>query len=143
MPEFNEKAAITETVTRYFHAIDARDWETVNALFTDQVEGTHGSHQVTLSSEEMTTEHKALAEYDATQYLLGPILVELDAEDRATARFHARATHVLTEATEEPIFVFGGHYTIGLERERGTWNICSLSLDETYHEGDRNLLEAA
>lgn len=143
MSEQNEKSAITETVTRFFHAMDARDWETVHALFTEQIEGTHGSHQGTLSRKEMMAELKGLDEYDATQYLLGPIVVEFDAEDRAIARFYARMTHFLAEAVEEPILVIGGHYIVGLERPHDTWNIRSLRFDEAYHEGDRNLLEAA
>ena len=135
-----DKTAITETVTRYFHAMDARDWETGHALFTDQVEMTHGAHQMTFSSEEFISESREmLSGFDATQYLLGPVVVDRDAEDQATARFHVR----FTAAMEEPIYVHGAHWTVGLKRLRDTWKIRSISHEDAYEEGDRTLAETA
>jgi hypothetical protein len=142
--ETSDKTAVTETVTRLFHAQDARDWETSQALLTEQVEMAHGSHQMTLSSEEFMAESKErLAGFDATQYLLGPVVVEFDAEDQATARFHVQWTALLTEATEESTYVHGAHYTVGLTRLRDTWKIHALSHEETYEKGDRDLLDVA
>lgn len=144
MTQPDEKTAITETVTSLFHALDAREWETIPTLLTDRVDAAHGSHQMTLSSEEFMTDWKEMfAGFDATQNLLGPIVVEFTAEDQATARFHARSTYVLTDATEGPIYVIGAHYTIALERERDTWKIRSLDIEETYEEGERDLLHTA
>lgn len=139
-----DKTAITETVTRLFHAMDARDWETIPALFTDQIDVDHGSHQLTLSRQEyMARTKETFAGFDATQNLLGPIVVDLTAEDRATARFHARSTYLFTDVTEDPIYVIGAHYTVGLERPHDAWKIRSVELEEAYDEGDRALLEAA
>lgn len=144
MSQPDEKTAITETVTRLFHALDAREWETIPTLLTDQVDAAHGSHQRTLSSEEFIADWKEMfAGFDATQNLLGPIVVEFIVENQATARFHVRSTYVLTDATEGPIYVIGAHYTVTLEREHDTWKIRSVGIEETYEEGERDLLHTA
>lgn len=79
--------------------------------------------------------------YDATHYLLGPIIVEFDAKDRVTAQFHARLTHVLTNDTEESFYPVGGHYTADLKRPSNIGKIRTLNFEEAYDMGDPNLLK--
>ncbi|WP_306372023.1 nuclear transport factor 2 family protein [Nocardia sp. CC216A] len=77
--------------------------------------------------------------FDATRHLLGPIVVELDSETTATARSHARVTHVLTEAVGERIWVIGCRYTIGLTRRNDTWLLSSSRVRISYEEDSREL----
>lgn len=147
MSQPNEKTAVVETVTRLFHALDARDWEPIRTIMTDPIDLEYPSKQgepEKLSVNDAVSGLKGfLPGFDATQHLLGPVVVEIGEEGNATARFHARVTHVLTEATNDPMWVIGCHYTFDLEQRDDTWKIRSSRVNVLYEEGNRDLEEVA
>lgn len=129
----NDKKAITEIVTRFFHAVDTDDWTTVRALLTDPVDVAHGPQQITLSSEDLAYGWKeSHTKFDSTNYQLESVDVELTGDDRATARFSSRATFTPPAAADETTLVIAGDYTVGLERSGHTWSIRSIRHDETH-----------
>ncbi|MBF6133245.1 nuclear transport factor 2 family protein [Nocardia otitidiscaviarum] len=139
----HEKLAIAETVTRIFHALDAHDWDTIGALTTDPVDIDYPSKEggpASVSTGDFLAGLRGfLPGFDATQHLLGPIVVDMESETTATARFHARVTHLLTEAVGERIWVIGCHYTIGVTRRNDTWLLSSSRVRISYEEGSREL----
>ncbi|WUH99445.1 nuclear transport factor 2 family protein [Spirillospora sp. NBC_00431] len=147
MTQPTAKTAIAEVVTRLFHALDAHDWETIGALATDPVDLNYPSKQggaELMSTDDFVSGLKSfLPGFDATQHLLGPVVVELEGETEATARFDARVTHLITEAADNPIWVVGCHYTSGLQRQDGGWKLCSSRVRVLYEEGNRDLEAAA
>jgi hypothetical protein len=142
-----EKIAVTETVTRFFHALDSHDWETVGALATDPVDLDYPSKQ---GGPELVSPHDLvsglkgfLPGFDATQHLLGPIVVEKGEGTESRARFDARVTHLIAEASDGPVWVIGCHYTFGLTRQYGEWKVSSTRVRVMYEEGNRDLEAAA
>jgi hypothetical protein len=139
----DEKVAIAETVTRLFHALDAHDWDTIRAFTTDPIDVDYPSKQSgpeRLGVDDFVSGLKGfLPGFDATQHLLGPIVVEASDGTRATARFHARVTHLLSEADDDLLWTIGCHYTFGLERQEGSWKLCSSRVRVLYQEGDHGV----
>jgi ketosteroid isomerase-like protein len=128
----DDKHTITQTVTRFFHALQAGDWTTVRALLTDTVRIAHGPDETVLSNGDLASGWRGShAKFDATQYDLGAIGIELTSADRATARFDSRATFVPAEAANASLVVIAGCYTVGLERSSDSWRIRSIGHDES------------
>nr|WP_042183893.1 nuclear transport factor 2 family protein [Kibdelosporangium sp. MJ126-NF4]CEL15945.1 hypothetical protein [Kibdelosporangium sp. MJ126-NF4]CTQ93869.1 hypothetical protein [Kibdelosporangium sp. MJ126-NF4] len=75
MAEENEKTMIAETVTRLFHALDERDWDTIIAVTADPVDVDYPSKQggpEQISTRDLVTGLRAfLPGFDATQHLTG------------------------------------------------------------------------
>ncbi|MEW2354315.1 nuclear transport factor 2 family protein [Spirillospora sp. NPDC029432] len=142
-----EKIAIAEVATRLFHALDAHDWQTIGALTTDSIDldypSKQGGPELVSADDFVSGLRSFLPGFDATQHLLGPIVVEPGEEPEATARFDARVTHLITEAADAPIWVIGCHYTLGLTRRDGGWKLCSSRVRVLYEEGNRDLEAAA
>ncbi|MGW4095027.1 nuclear transport factor 2 family protein [Nocardia sp. NPDC004750] len=139
----HEKLAAAETVTRIFHALDAHDWGTISALTADPVDidypSKEGGPETLRTADFLAGLRGFLPGFDATQHLLGPIVVEMGTRITATARFHARVTHLLTEVAGEQIWVIGCHYTVGLARLDDTWKVSSSRVQMSYEEGSREL----
>ncbi|MBF6210503.1 nuclear transport factor 2 family protein [Nocardia puris] len=138
-----QKYAVAETVARIFHALDDHDWDTIGALTADPVDIDYPSKQggvETLRTGDFLAGLRGfLPGFDATQHLLGPIVVTMDSPVTATSRFHARVTHLLTDAADERIWVIGCHYTVGLARTDNAWKLTSSRVRVSYEEGSREL----
>ncbi|WP_216213807.1 nuclear transport factor 2 family protein [Amycolatopsis aidingensis] len=143
----DEKADIAETVIRLFHALDAHDWTMIRTLTGDPIDVDYPSKQggpERLGVEDFVSGLKGfLPGFDATQHLVGSIVAEVSDGITATARFHARVTHLLTEAGDDLIWTIGCHYTLGLDRREGSWKLRSSRVRVVYEEGDRGLEELA
>jgi SnoaL-like domain len=128
----DDKHTVTQTVTRFFRAVETGDWTTVGALLTDPVEIAHGSEATVLSSTDLASGwRESHVSFDATRYDLGAIGIELTSEGHATARFDSLATLVPPETANASPLVIAGHYAVGLERSGDTWKIRSIRHDES------------
>lgn len=146
MSQHTEKMEVAEVVTRIFHALDAHDWETISTLSTNPVDLDYPSKEggpESVSTADFIAGLKSfLPGFDATQHLLGPIVVDMHDDTEATARVDARVTHLL-KAADDPIWVIGCHYTSRLKQQDGNWKVYFSRAQVIYEEGNRALQTTA
>ncbi|HEV2779896.1 MAG TPA: nuclear transport factor 2 family protein [Actinophytocola sp.] len=120
-----------DVLTRMLHAIDARDWATLRASFTDEVRTDYtslfGGEPETITADQLVARWRPLMlGYDATLHLTGPVLVSGDRLDA-----HVTAHHWLADDG----WTVYGHY---VARVAGG-QIAELTLQTFHQEGNREL----
>ena len=136
--------AVRSVITRLLHAVDARQWSVLPALFTDDVTADYTSlfgGEVLWQRADTLIEgwRRMLTALDATQHLLGPIDVRVQGEI-AVAECHVRAYHVAEAAAGGKEWMVSGHYVFDLEQHSGAWKVTKLTLHTYYQTGNRELL---
>ena len=140
------QAQIQANVAGVAHYIDAKEWPALRALFADEVETDYtslfgGAPQRT-AADALIEGWRTLLAAVVTQHLLGPVVVSVTG-DRAEARCHVRALHIVAGAASGDTWEVLGHYLFDLTRREGDFRITRLKL-ETYHQiGNPRLLSEA
>lgn len=122
-------------LTRMLHAIDAHDWETLRASFTDEVRTDYtslfGGEPETITADELVARWRPLMlGYTATQHQTGPVI---DTGDRLDT--HVTAHHWLDGAPGGDTWVVYGHYVARLAGGR----IAELTLRTFRQTGNLDL----
>ncbi len=135
-----ELPAIQTAIARMLGAIDALDWPALGASFAPAIDTDYtslwGGEPATLSPEELLASWKDLAfGFDATQHLVGPVVVRERRGDEAIAETTVRAYHHLSGQT----WMVSGGYVFRMRRTGGEWLIAGITLHTYYQEGDRDL----
>ena len=138
--EIADRLAIADVVASVAYLADARDWDALRTLYADSVRvdytSLNGGEPATVQADELIASWRGLLPgFDATQHLLGPVLVELDG-DRAVARTHVRALHRIAGAEGGEEWVVGGHYTYSLARQGDRWVVTDHTLGNAYQQGN-------
>ena len=128
-----------DSVTRFFHAVDDRDWVAVRAGLTDEVTADYSSladgEPERLAADELIARWRGLLPgFDGTQHLLGPLVITTTGDD-ATVDTNVRAYHHLDGST----WLVAGRYDLTLRRADGTWRVAAIVLHTTYQDGDLSL----
>lgn len=126
-------------LTRMLHAIDAHDWETVRASFTDEVRTDYtslfGGEPETLAADDLVARWRPLMHgLTATQHLTGPVVETGDHLDT-----HVTAHHWLDDAPGGDTWVVYGHYVVRVVDGK----IAELTLQTFRQTGNRDLLALA
>ncbi|HLL82754.1 MAG TPA: nuclear transport factor 2 family protein [Longimicrobium sp.] len=142
-----DRQAVADVVAHVALDADAREWAALRSRFADRVEVDYssltGQPAATVDADALMAGWSALLPgFDATQHLLGPVVVEVDG-DRATAHTHVRATHRIAGAAGGELWVVGGRYTYGLVRTPSGWRVASTRLELAYQEGNTGLAAMA
>jgi hypothetical protein len=132
-----------DDVTRFFHAVDDRDWPAVRAGLTDEVEADYsslfGGAPERLAADALVARWQGLLPgFDGTQHLLGPLVITTAGDD-ATVDANVRGYHHLGAST----WMVAGRYALTLHRADGIWRVARIVLRTTYQEGDRSLPDQA
>ena len=131
-----DRLAITDVLTAYATAIDARDFAAVRDCFTDDatldyssVGGPRGDvEEVVGWLEEMLTPILL------TQHLLANHRITLEG-DTASAEVQLINPFVAGTADEPTVLVFGGHYTDRFRRTPAGWRIVEQTQVTTWQAG--------
>ena len=144
-----DRAAITDTVTRFGWCLDRRDWDGLKALFTDVVRTDYtalwgGEPQEAgvddlLATDQQGSWRRTLDGLEATQHLITNILVEVDG-DTATATANVVGVHRLTNPHGSPLWTVGGTYDIRLTRTAAGWRIRAITQGITWVDGNQQVL---
>jgi hypothetical protein len=132
-------SSIKDVVARIAYHADAHEWPELRNLFAQTVHVDYtslfGGTAIDISGDELLASWRAfLPGFDATQHLLGPVLVE--SKDTATiAKTHVRATHRLAD----DVWVVGGRWVIALAHESAAWRITAMTFELAYQEGNSDL----
>ena len=146
-PQAEVQIAVQERVTRMLHAIDRVDWAGVREAFTPSVRVDYtslfGGSVETLPIDTLLTRWKALVPgFQATQHLIGPVILLENAGPTLRAETQVRGYHYLAGA-EGGVWMVAGRYVFAMERSPGGWRIAGITLEVAYEEGDRRLLTIA
>ena len=147
--ELADRAAITDTVTRFGWCLDRRDWAGLKALFTDVVhtdytalwggEPQEASVDELLATDKQGSWRRTMDGLEATQHLITNILVDA-AGDTATATANVVGVHRLTNPHGSPLWTVGGTYDFRFERSGAGWLIRAIKQDITWVEGNQQVL---
>lgn len=138
--------ACTTAVHRMGWLADQRRWRDLVELFTEPVHVDYsalsGQDAADVDPSDLVAGWSAsLGALDATQHLVGSVLVASDGADTdaasATAQF--RATHLFDGAT----WTLGGHYAIALRRVGAAWRIAAVTMTPTWSTGEQDLVARA
>ena len=124
-----------DRIARFFHAVDRRDWAAVRAGLAGEVATDYtslfGGEPERLAADALVERWRGLLPgFDATQHLLGPVVVDGD-----SAECNVRGYHRLGDRT----WLVAGRYTLALDGER----IAGIVLETLYQEGDPGLAQEA
>ena len=143
LQQINDRIEIEELLARYSRALDYRQWEDLEAIFTVDGEfdaGGLGHPHGPAAIREMI--EGTIGHLDATQHLVGKSLIELDAGgDSAEVRTYLISQHI-RESAPGPVkhYFLGGEYYDRVVRTPDGWRIAYRRLDRLWKQGDRAVI---
>lgn len=142
LQEISDRIAIDELLVRYSRAIDSRDFDTLETLFTPDATfdgGSLGCPTDAHAIREMI--EGTLTGLDATQHLVGKSLVEFTDSDTAEVRTYLLSQHI-RESAPGPVkhYFLGGEYADRVVRTPEGWKIAYRRLDRLWKQGDRAVI---
>ena len=141
LQQISDRIEIEELLVRYSRALDHREFDTLETLFTPDATfdgGGLGCPTGATAIREMI--EGTLAGLDATQHLVGKSLIEIDG-DEAEVRTYLISQHI-REATPGPVkhYFLGGEYADRVVRTPEGWKIAYRRLDRLWKHGDRAVI---
>jgi ketosteroid isomerase-like protein len=137
--EHHDRQAVYDLVVGYVLALDQRDWETVSKCFASDAVFIHPAGRVEGPDAIVGRARAALDPLDASQHLLGSILVTVDGDDaQATSYFHAQ--HVRAGAPGGDLYVIAGSYRDRLRRGAEGWEIFERTQDYSWRSGNPDVI---
>ncbi len=134
-----DRQAVSDLLVRYAHALDGRDWPTVAACFALDAVFVHPGGRADGPAAIVARARAALAPLDASQHLIGSVLVTVDGDTaRAMCYFHAQ--HVRARAPEGGLYVIAGTYRDRLRRQPDGWAITERVQEYTWRSGNPDVI---
>jgi SnoaL-like domain len=129
-----------DVLPRLLHAIDALDWAAVRATFADEVRVDYtslsGGEPEILPADDLIARWQGLLpRFDATQHLIGPVVLTGDGGAGMRADTHVRGYHHIEGPDGGETWGVYGHYTARLADGK----ITELTLQVFYQEGNLGL----
>ena len=134
-----DRADIHDLLVRLVLAQDARDWDGLAACFDPDASYTHPGGVLAGVDAIVERSRNALAPLDASQHLLGSILVDVDG-DEATAVSYFQAQHIRTGLDAGERYAIAGTYRDRLVRSGGGWRIAQRTQEYTWREGNPEVI---
>ena len=138
---------ITNTVSRFFAAVDRCDWAAVQALMTDPFHVDYSSYgggpASDVTPEGLTSAWAGLLPFfDHVHHQIGNLIVEQDGET-AGVQCHGMATHFIAEQPGGDLQFVVGTYDLSLIRANGSWKVASMRFNFKYASGNPDLASEA
>ncbi len=134
-----DQQAVNDLLVGYVLALDRRDWETVARCFASDAVFIHPAGRVEGADGIVGRARAALDPLDASQHLLGSILVTVEGDDaQATSYFHAQ--HVRAGAPGGDLYVIAGTYRDRLRRDADGWAIFERAQDYSWRSGNPEVI---
>lgn len=143
LQELTDRLDITDVLTRYCTALDSRQWDLLEQVFTVDARAEYGSVGSPAGLAEITEGIRGtIGDLDATQHLIGNVAVTL-AGDTATASCYLMSQHLRTGVPEGETYMIGGRYVDELTRTPDGWRITSRRLERMWASGNRGIISRA
>ena len=135
-----DRAAIHDLLVRLALAQDARDWTTIGDCFTADAAYVHPGGELAGAEAIVGRTRVALTPLDASQHLLGTILVTVGESD-ASAVTYFQAQHVRRGLAGGDLYIIGGTYRDRLVRcADDRWRIEHRSQEYTWRDGNPDVI---
>jgi 3-phenylpropionate/cinnamic acid dioxygenase small subunit len=131
-----DQQAISDLCVRYTSALDTRAWERLESCFTADPTFVHPGGRLAGFDEILARTSAALDPLDATQHLLGNVVVEVTG-DTATATSCFQAQHVRAGAPGGDTYLIAGSYADSLVRTPDGWRIAERVQSYAWRAGNR------
>jgi len=148
-PDFlAERIKIVETICRWAHSIDRKDWAAFGQEFTDPVEiavanvdwDSEVAPRMLTRDQWVNTVRGSLSHYFSFQHLVTNYRVEIDG-DRAYAMSYVTAPHIIRKDGGGNLLLnMGGYYDEYLTKVDGIWKIYRHKLNLLWTHGDPEAL---
>ena len=133
-----DRQAIVDLTIAYCWALDMRQWDELDAVFTADAVADLGGEYDGLDAIKGRVSTVLLA-LDASQHVVSTHQVHVDG-DRATCRCSLRAQHVKAGLDGGTTFMFGGRYEDELVRTAAGWRIARRRLAPIWTDGNPAVL---
>lgn len=138
---------ISNTVSRFFAAVDRCDWPAVQDLMTDSFHVDYSSYgggpASDVTPEGLTGAWAGLLPFfDHVHHQIGNLIVE-QAGETADVQCHGMATHFIAEQSGGDLQFIVGTYDLTLKRADGTWRLSSMRFNFKYASGNAELAAEA
>jgi hypothetical protein len=139
---------ITKRIATLLNAIDALDWKTVRASFAPKVAVDYtslfGGSAETLAADALLDRWRGLLPgFEATQHLIGPVIVTRNSGGMADAETQVRGYHYVSGAKGGAVWMAAGRYRFAMGQREGEWKIGGITFQLAYQEGNLGLPEIA
>jgi SnoaL-like domain len=140
----NMEQAIQTRIATMLNAIDALDWSTVRAAFAPRVAVDYtslfGGSAETLAIDALLERWRGLLPgFEATQHLIGPVMVTENGGGAATAEAQVRGYHYISGAEDGAVWMAAGRYRFTMQQRDGEWKIGGITFQLAYQEGNLGL----
>jgi 3-phenylpropionate/cinnamic acid dioxygenase small subunit len=134
--KLHDRHEIADLCVRYMTALDTKDWDLLANCFAAEPVFVHPGGRLTGFDEILARTSAALNPLDATQHLLGNVVVDV-AEDTAHASSYFQAQHVRTGAPGGEHYIIAGRYADTLVRTGAGWRIAERVQTYLWRAGNR------
>lgn len=141
LQELADRAAIVDVATAYATAVDARDWERLGALFTDDACWEYSASGERLVGSDAIVARFSSRRYDATHHLNGNHVVTVHG-DEAEHTCYFQAQHVRLDLPGGEKLLAGGHYDDRLRRTPDGWRFTHRRITIVWSEGNPAVTKA-
>lgn len=131
--------AIYRQLVRFARAMDARDWEALNDITTEDITADLGAGDLAGRAALVANMRAFLDDCGPTQHLLGNVLIEVEGE-RASSRAYVSDMHLGTGEHSGLTFSTLGDYHDRWEYRQGEWRMCHRRKLNRAHIGDLRVL---
>jgi hypothetical protein len=134
-----DEAAITRVLLRYCRGADRCDEELIRSAYHADAVDIHGSFKGDAAEYAAWAVETSLSRYDATQHLLGNVIIEFGPPGTAFVESAFIGVHVPKGAVGQRIELLGGRYVDRFEQRASEWRISrrTVVIDwSSVHESD-------
>ncbi len=132
----HDRAAIHDLLARLARAQDDRDWPTLTGCFEPGIVYDHPGGQLVGVDAVVERSRRALSPLDASQHLIGTILVTFIDDMTATSTSYFHSQHVRTGAVGGDNYAIAGTYRDQLSRRSGEWLVARRTQEYTWRQGN-------
>ena len=137
LQEISDRMEIEETLVRYSRALDFKNFDEIEPLFTTDAEFDAGSLGQPKGPQAIRTMiETSLKPLDSTQHSLAKSLITFTDADTAEVRTYLISQHILGDKH----YFIGAEYADRLVRTPQGWCIAYRRLDRMWKEGDRSVI---
>jgi ketosteroid isomerase-like protein len=142
--KLEDRLDILELIGRLSLTIDAKDWDTMDQLFTetvyhDRTSLTGGDPYTAPVAQFVQGWRQTLDALDAVHHQITNHVIAIDG-DEATCTANMQGTHVLANASGGPMWTVGGRHLYQLKRTSDGWRIAGITFTLQWATGNMNVL---
>lgn len=117
-----DRAAITEVLARYCHAVDHLDWDELASVYHVDATDRHGAYRGPAAGFIEWVKPQFTGRFAGSMHAISNVQIDFDG-DRARVRCQVRADHLIRDSHGGGVFQFWGDYVDVFEQRVGQWRI--------------------